>query len=282
MLVHAGRGSAAVAHRQNNGSAATYNVAARKNVGNGALQGFGIHLNGSPAAHLQIGERLRNKGIGRNAHTHHYGIGIDQILRSFYGSWRTTPAGIGFAQLHFLETDLFHLAFVVAQILNGVVEGQKLHAFFLGVLYFLYPGGHFFQRATVNDGGLFGPQTQGGTHGVHGGIATTNHRYTLTTHHGRIHTLTRGAHQVHAGEVLVGAQYAHEVFTGDVHETGQTSAAADEETLETFLAQIVNDDGLDRKSTRLNSSHVRISYAVFCLKKKKKKKNKKKIKKNNK
>src|SRR5690606_39563145 len=29
---------------------------------------------------------------------------------------------------------------------------------------------------------------------------------------------------------------------------------------------------LDRKSTRLNSSHVKISYAVFCLKKKKKKK----------
>src|SRR5699024_12778150 len=28
-------------------------------------------------------------------------------------------------------------------------------------------------------------------------------------------------------------------------------------------------DGLDRKSTRLNSSHVSISYAVFCLKKKK-------------
>src|SRR5690625_5842178 len=28
--------------------------------------------------------------------------------------------------------------------------------------------------------------------------------------------------------------------------------------------------GIDRKSTRLNSSHVAISYAVFCLKKKKK------------
>src|SRR5207302_10184466 len=27
-------------------------------------------------------------------------------------------------------------------------------------------------------------------------------------------------------------------------------------------------DGADRKSTRLNSSHVKISYAVFCLKKK--------------
>src|SRR5215469_18082482 len=39
---------------------------------------------------------------------------------------------------------------------------------------------------------------------------------------------------------------------------------------------MVADDGSaacdqDRKSTRLNSSHVEISYAVFCLKKKKKK-----------
>src|SRR5690242_21279949 len=32
--------------------------------------------------------------------------------------------------------------------------------------------------------------------------------------------------------------------------------------------------GGDRKSTRLNSSHMSISYAVFCLKKKKKKKKK--------
>src|SRR5207302_6203554 len=34
----------------------------------------------------------------------------------------------------------------------------------------------------------------------------------------------------------------------------------------------------DRKSTRLNSSHVKISYAVFCLKKKKKNKLQKSIK----
>src|SRR5436309_12299590 len=32
-----------------------------------------------------------------------------------------------------------------------------------------------------------------------------------------------------------------------------------------------NRDWGDRKSTRLNSSHVKISYAVFCLKKNKKK-----------
>src|SRR5690606_39824857 len=38
---------------------------------------------------------------------------------------------------------------------------------------------------------------------------------------------------------------------------------------DTALAKFRNHHiGLDRKSTRLNSSHVKISYAVFCLKKK--------------
>src|SRR5690606_39896378 len=32
--------------------------------------------------------------------------------------------------------------------------------------------------------------------------------------------------------------------------------------------ELGRDEGEDRKSTRLNSSHVKISYAVFCLKKK--------------
>src|SRR2546427_954002 len=36
------------------------------------------------------------------------------------------------------------------------------------------------------------------------------------------------------------------------------------------LAQRARHQELDRKSTRLNSSHSQISYAVFCLKKKKK------------
>src|SRR5438445_6746471 len=36
-----------------------------------------------------------------------------------------------------------------------------------------------------------------------------------------------------------------------------------------FTFQLVRNVKLDRKSTRLNSSHANISYAVFCLKKKK-------------
>src|SRR5256885_17247724 len=34
--------------------------------------------------------------------------------------------------------------------------------------------------------------------------------------------------------------------------------------------ELAQNFGVDRKSTRLNSSHLVISYAVFCLKKKKK------------
>src|SRR3712207_7592384 len=42
------------------------------------------------------------------------------------------------------------------------------------------------------------------------------------------------------------------------------------ESLEARQALVHAVEALDRKSTRLNSSHANISYAVFCLKKKKK------------
>src|SRR3712207_8548617 len=35
------------------------------------------------------------------------------------------------------------------------------------------------------------------------------------------------------------------------------------------FVEVVRSNNADRKSTRLNSSHANISYAVFCLKKKK-------------
>src|SRR2546427_9387812 len=45
-------------------------------------------------------------------------------------------------------------------------------------------------------------------------------------------------------------------------------AAARAEAVHRPLQQDRAEDELDRKSTRLNSSHSQISYAVFCLKKK--------------
>src|SRR5256885_7757936 len=50
------------------------------------------------------------------------------------------------------------------------------------------------------------------------------------------------------------------------HHAGAAQAALH---LVSPLLQLLRDQG-DRKSTRLNSSHLVISYAVFCLKKKKK------------
>src|SRR3712207_8657049 len=51
------------------------------------------------------------------------------------------------------------------------------------------------------------------------------------------------------------------VLRGSDGEGGAVLALADEAALP--------DAGADRKSTRLNSSHANISYAVFCLKKNK-------------
>src|SRR5205814_4761187 len=73
-----------------------------------------------------------------------------------------------------------------------------------------------------------------------------------------IQTIGRAARNLHARAIM----YADRV-------TGSMQRAIDE----------TNRRRRDRKSTRLNSSHLGISYAVFCLKKKKKK-NKTKQKKN--
>src|SRR5258705_9313292 len=51
-------------------------------------------------------------------------------------------------------------------------------------------------------------------------------------------------------------------------EPGTDSMLADWKQVSTYLNGLASVAG-DRKSTRLNSSHLGISYAVFCLKKKK-------------
>src|SRR5207248_4621608 len=71
-------------------------------------------------------------------------------------------------------------------------------------------------------------------------------------------------------------------FTNDL--TGGTNFGTNMSQTGRGTNRVFSTNHLDRKSTRLNSSHRTISYAVFCLKKKKKKKKKKKnkIKKNTK
>src|SRR5258708_29812959 len=47
------------------------------------------------------------------------------------------------------------------------------------------------------------------------------------------------------------------------------AAVNDRQTMQRYVRDVVRSRAIDRKSTRLNSSHQIISYAVFCLKKKK-------------
>src|SRR3981189_1299048 len=63
-----------------------------------------------------------------------------------------------------------------------------------------------------------------------------------------------------------------EIYTLSLHDALpiSTSAVHRKAPGEACPAYRAHQDLLDRKSTRLNSSHLVISYAVFCLKKKKK------------
>src|SRR5699024_12645665 len=53
------------------------------------------------------------------------------------------------------------------------------------------------------------------------------------------------------------------------HRAPRLRSGVHERDLEGVARGAVDVEAVDRKSTRLNSSHVSISYAVFCLKKKK-------------
>src|SRR5256886_16214456 len=55
-----------------------------------------------------------------------------------------------------------------------------------------------------------------------------------------------------------------------IYEIWVTSSSREVLAITTLDGQPVGRGKKDRKSTRLNSSHSQISYAVFCLKKKKK------------
>src|SRR5258708_8880759 len=71
-----------------------------------------------------------------------------------------------------------------------------------------------------------------------------------------------------------------EIYTLSLHDALPISGSiADQDDIGAIFPStavsgtLTTPDSLDRKSTRLNSSHQIISYAVFCLKKKKKNKN---------
>src|SRR5205085_10985664 len=99
-------------------------------------------------------------------------------------------------------------------------------------------------------------------------VSQTTHISTLSLHDalpisaaklapvGRMHAKTM------PGSSLARAQWKNSRFAGLRHQDGRSRGVAAFEVLVRLHGV------LDRKSTRLNSSHSQISYAVFCLKKK--------------
>src|SRR5690606_40951722 len=76
-----------------------------------------------------------------------------------------------------------------------------------------------------------------------------------------------GRQTIKNGRILLGRP--HQINMQAVHRQARRQPEAVLQTTEIGRDQLFQ--RLDRKSTRLNSSHVKISYAVFCLKKKKEK-----------
>src|SRR5690625_7026291 len=66
--------------------------------------------------------------------------------------------------------------------------------------------------------------------------------------------------------VYIGARVIDFIQEGAYSARGATIISVRSEEIAREINQHM-DRGVDRKSTRLNSSHVAISYAVFCLKK---------------
>src|SRR3712207_7833750 len=58
------------------------------------------------------------------------------------------------------------------------------------------------------------------------------------------------------------------IYFEDITLTDQNLISLLQNTLNAYLVEIYKNEKIDRKSTRLDSSHANISYAVFCLKKK--------------
>src|SRR3712207_8138957 len=88
--------------------------------------------------------------------------------------------------------------------------------------------------------------------------------YTTLFRSHEVEQLAREAARVVAVGEVAGAGEGHEPAAG--HGLARAQAVAEGD----HRVALAPHDQRDRKSTRLNSSHANISYAVFCLKKKKK------------
>src|SRR2546422_3482805 len=84
-------------------------------------------------------------------------------------------------------------------------------------------------------------------------------------------TLFRSKEPLVDGGAVTSGEHVEAVLTIEAKNNYEYLVFEDLKPAGLEAAEVRSGESLDRKSTRLNSSHGYISYAVFCLKKKKKK-----------
>src|SRR5690606_39992890 len=95
--------------------------------------------------------------------------------------------------------------------------------------------------------------------------------HTLTTYTLSLHDALPISHHRQGPATQVNIQFAHAVWQqSDLLSLSQLHLERQQlpEPVLALSVKVLQPEARDRKSTRLNSSHVKISYAVFCLKKK--------------
>src|SRR5690606_24419725 len=83
-----------------------------------------------------------------------------------------------------------------------------------------------------------------------------------------LHVVTtkgKGLKKAEENQVLYHAPGKFDKITGDLLQNNQQEFTKYQDVFGLTLLELAQKNNKDRKSTRLNSSHVKISYAVFCL-----------------
>ncbi len=150
---------------------------------------------------------------------------------------------------------------IITLVSQWVMQCVKFNSLLLGMLDLLDAGRHLLLRASVDDHRLLGSQPSGGTHGIHGSVASTDHCYLLTHIYRGVALRIGSLHQVDTGEVLVARHDADQVLTRYVHEVGKTRTASHEDSPVALLPEIFLGDGFSNNAVGLEfHTHLTESF----------------------
>src|SRR5690554_2393682 len=142
MLVHRLGCLASVAHGEDHGGTAAYDVAAGVDHLIGALHGLLVHHDGAPARDLQSAEALRYERVGGDPHADDHLIHLQPDGVTFNRHGTAAARLVGSTQLHALQQHALYPSPLITIVTKRVVEGVEVDTLLLGMLHLLDAGGH--------------------------------------------------------------------------------------------------------------------------------------------